>query len=98
MFHIGVLSIELSVPYQETIKERRNVVRSLKDMVRKKFNVSISEVTDEEEVTPRVNLAVAAVSGDFTHLQSVLSNVLNLVETFHGDKILNYKQEFMDYE
>jgi len=95
---IGVLSIDLSIPFRETIKERRNILRSIKDMVRKKFNVSVSEVTDGEEITPRAKIAVAAVSSDSGYLQSVLSNVFNLIESFHSDKIVSYKTDYLNYE
>jgi uncharacterized protein YlxP (DUF503 family) len=95
---IGVLSVELSIPYQETIKERRNVLRSIKDMIRKKFNVSVAEVTEGDEVTNRAKLAVTAVSGDSSYLQSVLSNVMNLIEDYHPDKILSAKTDFLQYE
>ncbi len=95
---IGVLSIDLSIPFHETIKERRNVLRSIKDMVRKKFNVSISEITETEDVTPRAKIAVAAVSGDSGYLQSILSNVFNLIESFHPEKIVSYKTDFLMYE
>ncbi len=95
---IGVLSVDLLIPIRETIKERRNVLRSIKDMIRKKFNVSVSEITDGEDVTPRARLAVVGVSGDSSYLQSVLSNVLNLIENFHGDKITFFKTDFLMHE
>lgn len=95
---VGILMIELIIPYRETIKERRNILRSLKDMIRKKFNVSVSEVTELEEVNSRAQLAVAAVSKDSSYLQSVLDNVYNLVDSFHGDKVISYKTELIQYE
>ncbi|MCX7820363.1 MAG: DUF503 domain-containing protein [Brevinematales bacterium] len=95
---VGILMIDLMIPYQETIKERRNIIRSLKDMIRKKFNVSVSEVTDTEEVNSRAQLAVAAVSNDGSYIQSILENVYNLVDSFHGDKIISYKTELIQYE
>jgi hypothetical protein len=95
---IGILSIELSIPFRETIKERRNVLRSIKDMVRKKFNVCISEITESNEVTPRARIAVAALSGDSFHVQSVLSNVYNLIENFHPEKIISYKTDMLRHD
>ncbi len=95
---VGVLSVELSIPYQETIKERRNILRSIKDMIRKKFNVSVSEITEDGEITSRARIAVAAVSGDSGYLQSVLSNVFNLVESFHPEKILSYKTDLLHHD
>jgi len=95
---VGILMIDLLIPYRETIKERRNVLRSLKDMVRKKFNVSISEITDSDDVNSRAQIAVAAVSKDSSYLQSILENVYNLIDGFHGDKIISYKTELIQYE
>jgi uncharacterized protein YlxP (DUF503 family) len=95
---VGVLTVDLSIPYLETIKERRNILRSIKDMVRKKFNVSIADVTEGEEITNRVKIAVSAVSGDSGHVQSVLGNVFNLIENFHPEKVLTYKTDIMLYE
>ncbi|MGC8765537.1 MAG: DUF503 domain-containing protein [Brevinematia bacterium] len=95
---VGILMIDMVIPYVETIKERRNVMRSLKDMIRKKFNVSVSEITTSEEINSRAQLAVAAVSGDSSYLQSILENVYNLVDSFHGDKVVSYKTELIQYE
>ncbi len=95
---VGILMIDLMIPYQETIKERRNIIRSLKDMIRKKFNVSVSEVTDSQEINSRALLAIAAVSNDGSYLQSILENVYNLIDSFHGDKIISYKTELIQYE
>ncbi len=95
---VGILLIDLVIPYRETIKERRNVLRSLKDMIRKKFNVSVSETTDSENVNSKAQLAIAAVSRDSSYLQSILENVFNLVESFHGDKVISYKTELIQYE
>ncbi|MGA2143073.1 MAG: DUF503 domain-containing protein [Brevinematales bacterium] len=96
--YIGILSVEMSIPYLESIKERRNVLRSIKDMVKKKFNVSIAEITETEDVTPSAKIAVAAVSGDASYLQSILSNVFNMIENFHPEKIVSYKTDIIDYK
>jgi len=95
---LGILTVELSIPYLETIKERRNILRSIKDMVRKKFNVSIADVTGGEEITPRARIAICSVSLDSSHVQEVLSNVFNLIENFHPEKIMSYKTDYMLYE
>lgn len=94
---IGVLKIDLVIPIDETIKERRNVIRSIKDMVRKKFNVSIAETTDDTEITGRAELGIVAVSGDSGHLQSVLNNVLNLIENYYSEMIADYQLDWLQY-
>ena len=94
---IGVLAIELSIPYGETIKERRNVLRSMKDMVRKKFNVGISDITEGKEITNRARVGIVAISLDAGYLQSTLANAFNLIESHYAEMILSYNTEFFNY-
>ena len=91
---IGVLSIEVTVPCRETIKERRNRIRSIKESVRKKFNVGVSEV----EQGVRSVIAVVAVSNETNYLNSVLSNLFNHVEKSNSDIIISYKTDFFMHE
>ena len=97
---IGILSIDLHIQFEESVKERRNIVRSIKDMVRKKFNVSIAEIVDDENtgLTHRSKIAAVAVSNDTNYLNSTLSNVFNLIERFYPDIIVSYQTDFMMYE
>lgn len=95
---IGVLSIEIHIPYKESIKEKRNRIRSIKDRVRKKFNVSVAEVDSESELLGSATIAVVAVSNSSDYLNSVLSNVFNLIERGYSDIITSYKTDFIIYE
>ncbi|OHD57387.1 MAG: hypothetical protein A2Y33_07850 [Spirochaetes bacterium GWF1_51_8] len=95
---IGLLTIQIDVPYFETIKERRNLIRSIKDKIRKKFNVSVAEIVEEDHFGQKTLIAVVAVSNETDYLNSVLANVYNLVERFHPDIIHSYKTDFVTYE
>lgn len=57
---VGLLSIELHLPGLRSLKEKRSVLRSLKDRLRK-LNVAIAEV-DHQDLWQRARLAVVAVS------------------------------------
>jgi uncharacterized protein YlxP (DUF503 family) len=95
---IGLLTIQIDIPHWETVKERRNLLRSIKDKIRKKFNVSVSEIVEEDHFGQKTIIAVSAVSNETDHLNSVLSNVYNLVERFHPDIIHSYSTEFIVHE
>ncbi len=84
--HLGVMSIHLFLPYSNTLKEKRQVVRSLIDRIRNRFNVSVSEV-DHQNVVSRSVVAVAVVSGDRKTLDSLMSRIENFVETNFSDVI-----------
>lgn len=58
-----VLSWELHIPGCRSLKEKRTVVRSLKDRLRNKFNVSVAE-TGFQDVHDRAEITVALVASD----------------------------------
>lgn len=95
---IGLLIINISLPYVETIKETRNRVRSIKDSVRSKFNVSVSEVADENGGRNQSRIVICAVSNDTNYLNGTLSNVFNHIERSYADIISSYSTEFIQYE
>jgi len=64
---IAKLTIELSIPHAQSIKDRRQVLRSLKDKLRHGFNVSIAEL-DDANLWNRATLGIAAISGSTAYL------------------------------
>ena len=44
MLHIGILQFTLEIPYAVSLKDKRSAVKSLKDRLRRSYNVSISEI------------------------------------------------------
>jgi len=77
----GILSIELFIPDSSSLKTKRFAIKSIKDRLRSRFNVSVAEV-DNGDLWQRASLGVAAVSNESRHVESILGNVLNLV---YGD-------------
>lgn len=60
---VNVISWELSIPGCGSLKEKRTVVRSLKDRLRNRFNVSVAE-TSLQDVRDRAEITVALVATD----------------------------------
>jgi uncharacterized protein YlxP (DUF503 family) len=79
MMVVGILYMDLFIPESSSLKMKRSVVKSLKDRIRNRFNVSVAEV-DHTEKWQRTALGVAAVSNDTRQVESILSNVLDLVQ------------------
>jgi len=94
---LAILSLSLSIPYAQTIKEKRNIVRSLKDTVRKKFNVAIADVSDGEYQSFHTEIAIVGVSADAAYLQSSFANIINLLETMYQEYILSHTLEIVPY-
>ena len=94
MLHIGVLQFSLEIPYAETLKDKRNVVKSLKDRLRRSFNVSIAEIDDLDLCTVATLGAVVAGS-DAAHLNSVMDHLLNELQEWRDGTLLDHQLEII---
>ena len=68
---VGKLTIEVSIPHAQSLKDRRQVVRSLKDKLRHGFNLSVAEM-DEGLVWNRATVGIACISGSTSYLMAQL--------------------------
>ena len=66
--------LELRLEESHSLKDKRHYVKSLKDRLRSKFNVSVAEI-DYHDLWQRGLVAVAAVSGEQSRAEQVLQNV-----------------------
>jgi uncharacterized protein YlxP (DUF503 family) len=76
---VGVAVWELMLPGCASLKDKRQVVKSLKDRLHQRFNVSAAE-TALLDVHDRAEIAVSVVSNDRKHAQQVLQSADRLVE------------------
>ncbi len=76
---VASLSLALLVPESGSLKDKRQIVRSLKDRIRNRFNVSVAEV-DHQDMWQRATLGVAVVGPDHGSVRLVLDNVARFVE------------------
>jgi hypothetical protein len=65
---IGAITIELEIAHAHSLKDRRQVVRSMKDKLRHHFNVSVAEL-GEAPVWNRATLGLVAISGSRSYLE-----------------------------
>ena len=75
---VGLLSLELHVPHSRSLKEKRVVVRSIKDRLRK-LSVGCAEV-NHQDLLQRAALAIVAVGSEQQLVEQSLTNVVKEVE------------------
>ena len=90
---VGTLEIRLVLRGSHSLKDKRRVVKSLKDRFRNKFNVSIAEV-DHQDEWQRATLGVAMVGNDRRYINRVLSKLMDHLRTAHGAELVDYELEF----
>jgi uncharacterized protein len=71
--------IELHLPDVDSLKGKRHVLKGLKEKVRARFEVAVAEV-DHQDVWQRATLAVAYVSADARHANTVVSKAMDFIE------------------
>jgi uncharacterized protein YlxP (DUF503 family) len=93
--HIGVCRIMLHLPESASLKDKRQVSRSLSARIRNSFNVAVAEVEDHE-LWQRLTLAVCCVSTDSAHANEMVSKVVEFIEETRRDlELLDYETEII---
>ena len=90
--HVGVCIIHLRLASSHSLKEKRRIIKSIKDRVKSKFNVSIAEV-DALDNWQWAVIGVACISNDSGFANSVLSNVVDFIENIRVAELIDYEIE-----
>lgn len=91
---IGVLTLELWVESSHSLKDKRQVVRSLKDRLRDKFNVSVAEIDGLDSWQNSV-VAVVTVANDTTYAEQVLQAAESHAADLLGDILRGSGMEWL---
>ena len=91
---VGIVRIELHVPAARSLKDKRHVVRSLKDRIRERAQASVAEV-DHQDLWQRAGLAVVTVSTDQAHADRELQAVANEIERVQPGLIARTEFEYL---
>ena len=90
--HIALLRAILDIPEAYSLKDKRRVIKSLKDRVAGQMNVSVAEV-GQQEVWNRAELAFITVAAEKKVVERRLSEIVGRLERGHGWVLLEMKTE-----
>ncbi len=91
---IGVLQMEISITDAMSLKDKRRVVKSLKDRIAHGHNVSIAEVGALDEHRRSI-LGMAMVSNDGQYVEGALSKLVDFVRTVPQVTLMDYQIELL---
>jgi len=91
---IAYALFDLHLPGCRGLKEKRMIVKSLKNRIRNEFEISAAEVGDQD-LLQRSQIGVAVVGPDQAPLDALLQNVLGFVEANLDGQLLDYRNEFI---
>ncbi len=93
---VGTCLVELHISGNSSLKGKRRVVKSIKDRVQGRFNVSIAEV-DRLDDWQRATLGIACVSNNPRLVDEILNKVVNLIEGDADARILDYEIDLVTH-
>jgi len=91
---VGLLVLELHISDARSLKDKRQVLRSLKDRLRRKFNVAVSEL-EYQEVWNRSIVGVVTLSNSGRHVENSLKEVLEESDRVLGPLIVNHSLDIL---
>jgi hypothetical protein len=95
MATIGVLTLELRLDQSHSLKDKRHVVKGLKDRLRQKFNVAVAEI-DYQDLWQRALVAAVTVSPAHDHAQVVLQAVEKEAVMVLGPRLVEARIEWLE--
>jgi uncharacterized protein YlxP (DUF503 family) len=90
---IGVLTLEIELPYAHSLKEKRAVLQKMRDRLRARFNVALAEL-DHQDLWQHATLGVVSISNSQALLESTLRQVLEESEKILGQDVASHELEF----
>lgn len=84
---IGVCRLVLNLPESQSLKDKRQVLRSLQNRLRNTYSVSLAE-TDQQDKWQIAELLVAYASSDARHADEVIAKVIDFTEGYHLPVVL----------
>jgi uncharacterized protein YlxP (DUF503 family) len=91
---VGLCTVELFIADSQSLKDKRQVLLSLKDRLQQKFNLSIAEV-DGQDLWQKAVLALACVANDGRYVNQVLEQALNLIRSNPAVEIVQSRVELL---
>ncbi|MCK4374311.1 MAG: DUF503 domain-containing protein [Candidatus Brocadiae bacterium] len=89
---VGTVEIRLHLHDARTLKDKRRILLSLKDRLRKGFNVSVAEVDGQDMIQSAV-LAVAQVGNDSRYINGTLDKVVQALKRVPAARLVDYSIE-----
>ena len=86
-----LLTLDLYLPQSHSLKDKRRVIKGLKDKLRARFNVSVAE-TDYQDAWQRSLIAIALIALDNSGADRTISLIRQLVDELFDVQVVNIER------
>jgi uncharacterized protein YlxP (DUF503 family) len=91
---VGLLTLELHIEHAQSLKDKRQVLRSLKDRLRAKFNVAVAEL-EYHDTWQRSVVGIVTISNEEHHVEESLQQVLAEADNILGPLVISHTVELI---
>jgi uncharacterized protein len=91
---VGLLTLELHIAEAQSLKDKRQILRSLKDRLRAHFNVAVAEL-DFEDIWQRSVIGIVTLSNEEQHVEEALQRVLAEADRILGPVLVSHAVDFL---
>jgi len=89
---VGTLSVKLMIREARTLKQKRSILRSLKDQIRNRHNVSVAEVGAQNSRQQAI-LGFAMAGSDGRYVDGALAKIVDFIRRFRLVDLVDYEVE-----
>jgi len=87
---LGICTINLYFSNSQSLKDKRNIIKSVKSRIRNHFNVSVSEINNHD-LWKNTTLGIACIGNEKRYLNDVINEVIKFIENQNKLQLLDFK-------
>lgn len=91
---VGILKLDIHLPGNRSLKDKRRIIKSLTTRLRNNFNISISEI-DYQDLWQRTLLGVGMIADGNAYIQHNFSNIVNFIKKEKEIYLIATKEEIL---
>lgn len=91
---VFLLKIKLRAPWVHSLKEKRMIVRSIVQKLKNTFNISVSEV-EEQDVHQTIVIGIAGIGANAAQIDSITENIISFVESNTEAEVISIENEII---
>ena len=88
---VGIVRLELHLPAAQSLKDKRQVVRSLKERLRERVRAAVAEV-EYQDLWQRAAIGIAVVAADGGQVREMLNSARHIVEQYVQAQVLEWQE------
>lgn len=91
---VGCLQVEVHLPLSRSLKDKRSVLKSVRDQLRHRFNVAVAEV-NSNETWQRATLGISSVGQDRAYVEGLLRELTEWLRATRLVELIRVEEEYL---